>query len=80
MDGAGRVVVVVRSGARSETVIQWLRALLPAVMLALTPMQIPEGAQVVTIDADEVVSGPLALADLLARRVAAGEAHQTHVR
>jgi hypothetical protein len=67
MDETGRVVVVVRPGARSGTILEWLRRLLPAALLLLAPASIPDGANVITIDADEVISGPLSLADALTR-------------
>ncbi len=51
----------------------WLRQLLPAAVLLVAPPKVPaveiveEMADVITLDADEIVSGgPLALADALA--------------
>ncbi len=66
----GRVVVLVRPGARTGTVLAWLRRLVPAALLLLAPASLPDDARVITLDADEVLSGPLSLADALARKAA----------
>jgi anti-sigma factor RsiW len=73
--GPRRLVVVLRPGAnarRSREVVRWIRALLPAAILLIGPG--PSGMlagddddPVLTVDADSVRSGPLALADALTR-------------
>ncbi len=66
-----KLVIVVRPGARTRTIMGWLRQLLPAAVLLVAPPMLPaaEMVDVITLDADEIVSGgPLALADALARR------------
>jgi hypothetical protein len=62
-----RLVVVVRHD--TGTVLGWLRKLLPAAVLLVAPVDLPatDQADVITVDADEVVSGPLYLAATLAR-------------
>ncbi len=67
----GRVVVLVRPGARTDTVLAWLRRLVPAALLLLAPASLPGDARVISLDADEVLSGPLSLADTLARKATA---------
>ncbi len=69
------LVVRVRPGAsprRAREVVGWLRALLPAAVLLVgagaPPAPDVDGDRVITIDADFVGSGPLALAAALARR------------
>lgn len=73
--GGRRVVVVVRPGAsarRSREVVTWIRALLPAAILlvgagaAASPCA-ADVDEVITLDVDSVESGPLSLADALAR-------------
>jgi hypothetical protein len=68
--GRGRVVVVVRPGRRTGVVLRWLRQLLPAAVLLVTPATAPapeaEDGDVLLVESDEVDS-PLQLADLLAR-------------
>jgi hypothetical protein len=70
-----KLVIVVRPGARTRTIMGWLRQLLPAAVLLVAPPKVPavEMVDVITLDADELISGgPLALADALAsaRRLA----------
>jgi len=68
-----RVRLVVRAGiapARVRALTRWLRAFVPAAVLVLTPagaMVDDDGPDTVTLDADAIPSGPLSLADLLAR-------------
>jgi hypothetical protein len=72
----GRLYVLVQSGRRPatvKTIIRWAQALLPAAVLLSAPCALPadaeeDGAVVISVDADEVASGPLALADAIARR------------
>jgi hypothetical protein len=65
------VVVLVRSSTnfrRSDEILSWLRRLLPTALLVIAPAALPSAAEdVITIDADAVESGPLSLADALAR-------------
>jgi len=71
-DADSRRVIAVRPGSnprRAREVIRWIRCLLPAAVLLVGPPSWPEGDAdgVISIDVDAVVSGPLALADALAR-------------
>lgn len=63
------VVIVVRPGVRTRTILGWLRQLVPAAMLvvaaAAPPPPVPPGA--IVLDEEEVASGPLSLADALIR-------------
>jgi hypothetical protein len=67
-----RLVVVVRPGRRTGTILAWLRQLLPTALLLVAPANFPAPASgdAVCIDADEVPSGPLSLAALLMARAA----------
>ncbi|HSB18858.1 MAG TPA: hypothetical protein VLD85_02485 [Anaeromyxobacteraceae bacterium] len=62
-----KLVVVVRHD--TGTVLGWLRKLLPAAVLLVAPVDLPatDQADVITVDADEVLSGPLYLAATLTR-------------
>lgn len=71
-----RVTVVVRPGAsarRSSQVVTWIRALLPAAVLLIggaggaSPPDVGDAEDVITLDVDGVESGPLSVADALAR-------------
>ncbi len=69
-----RVVVLVRPGAsarRSREVVSWLKALLPAAVLLVgagAGSPFPEDVDdAICLDVDAVDSGPLSLADALAR-------------
>lgn len=73
MEAGNGVVVVVRPGRRTGTVMTWLRQLLPAAVLLVAPASPPPsspGAQdegdVIVLEADEIES-PMALADVLAK-------------
>jgi hypothetical protein len=71
MDGNGRpIVVVVRAGRRTETVLAWLRQLLPAAVLLVSPgtfMVTDDGAEgALVVDAEDVDS-PMSLAAAVAR-------------
>ena len=66
------VVVVVKPGRtprRTTQVLKWVRCLVPAALLVVSGGVVPVAAasDVITIDADSVESGPLAVADALAR-------------
>jgi hypothetical protein len=72
--GPEHLVIVVRPGRRTRTVLGWLRQLFPAAMLLvaranLDPSLLPidADAQVITLDADWVGSGPLAIAHAIAK-------------
>lgn len=67
-----RLVVAVRSGSRpgrAAEVRRWIRLLLPAAILLVGAPAPPAGEadDVISIDVDEVQSGPLSLADALLR-------------
>ncbi len=68
-----RVVVVVRPGTnprRASEVLRWLRWLVPAAVLLVAPAPGPPSAPedvTVSVDVDEVASGPLSVADALLR-------------
>ncbi len=64
-----RIAVIVRPGAgrRAWEVLRWLRWLVPAAVLLVTPVPLPPGDASVSIDVEEVASGPLSLADALLR-------------
>ena len=70
---SSKLVILVAPGARTKTILGWLRHLVPAALLVvaagnLTP---PVPRDVVVLEEDEVASGPLSLADALMRRRAA---------
>lgn len=60
-----------RSARRTAVVARWIRTLLPAAYLLIAPAGVlPDpGPDAITLDADEIVSGPLALADEIVRLV-----------
>lgn len=66
------VVLVVRPGAsphRATEIRRWIRALMPAALILVSSVPIDVGPtdDVVTISADEVDAGPLAVAAALSR-------------
>jgi hypothetical protein len=66
------VVVVVKPGRtprRTIQVLKWVRWLVPAALLIVSGgvMPVADASGVITIDADSVESGPLSVADALAR-------------
>jgi hypothetical protein len=67
MAASRKLVVVVRHD--TGTVLGWLQNLLPAAVLLVAPVDLPatDQADVITVDADEVLSGPLYLAATLTR-------------
>lgn len=71
-DSGPTVVVIVRpatSPRRAIEIMRWVRWMLPAAMLIVAPAPVgwADSSEVITIDADAVESGPLSLADALAR-------------
>jgi hypothetical protein len=68
--GDGKVVVVVRPGTRTATVLVWLRQLVPAAILLVAPASLPPGDLAdddpIVIEADDIDS-PMSLADALAK-------------
>ncbi|HET9594439.1 MAG TPA: hypothetical protein VFP65_02610 [Anaeromyxobacteraceae bacterium] len=78
-DGNPTMVVVVRPAdtpRKSIEVLRWLRWLLPAALLVVSAGEtVALGDQVITIDAEEIESGPLSLADAL-ERAARGHLHR----
>jgi hypothetical protein len=76
---ASKLVILVAPGARTKTILGWLRHLVPAALLIvaagdLTP---PVPPYVVVLEEDEVASGPLSLADALVRHRAASLSSRT---
>lgn len=64
---SSRLVIVVRPGSRTRTIMGWLRKLLPAAILVVAATSRPVRADAVIVDEEEIVSGPLSLADALLR-------------
>jgi hypothetical protein len=65
------VVIVVRPGARSRTVIGWLRRLLPAAILLVSSANFADagaGGPIVLENVD-VDAGPLGIADAIHRQL-----------
>ena len=64
------------SGRHIRTIARWARALVPAAVLVVTPFDDSrtEGTKdSIVLDVDEVASGPLALADAIARAAGSSE-------
>jgi hypothetical protein len=66
------VVLVVQPGSnprRASEIRRWIRALVPAALILVSsvPIDVNAGDDVVTLSADEVEAGPLAVAAALAR-------------
>lgn len=73
---ASRVIVVVGSAQnrqRVRTLLWWIRTLVPAAVLVCSPADgvVRNVKDAITLRADEIPSGPLSLADALARAAAA---------
>jgi hypothetical protein len=72
---ANRIFVLMRPGGRpgaAQAITRWLRFLLPAAVLLSSPAALPpeaeeDAAVVISVDIDDEDSGPLALADAIAR-------------
>jgi hypothetical protein len=72
-EGGSRVVIVVHPGAsrgRLGEVLRWIRWFVPTAVLLVghVPPVEAGGDRVISLDVDEVASGPLSVADALARR------------
>jgi hypothetical protein len=66
------------SRARALAVARWARALLPTVTLIIAPFEgmLPEGAEgddAIVLEVDDVGTGPLSLADAVAKAVRNGQ-------
>jgi hypothetical protein len=65
-----RLVLLVPPGGRGDTLLGWLRQLLPAAVLMVSPPAFtaspPSSEEVLVVDAQDVDS-PLSLADAIAR-------------
>jgi hypothetical protein len=63
------LVIVVRPGRQTGTILAWLRQLVPAALLIVAAASPPSApaADTITVDVDDVASSPLSLADALAR-------------
>jgi hypothetical protein len=80
MRTSGRRVVWLRSSGpsrRTQIVASWARALVPTAVLVVTPLDlelldVADGSGL-EVDVDGVVSGPLALADAIAKAAAGSE-------
>lgn len=75
-----RRVVVLRDevgSGRGQVVARWLRTLLPVAVLVVTPLDAAWADadlcedDAVTVSVDELESGPLAMADTVARKIGA---------
>ncbi len=71
--GPNRPVIVVLTkatpAARRRVLLRWLRALVPAALLVVSraPIEVPGADDVITLNADTIDSGPLAVADAIVR-------------
>jgi hypothetical protein len=65
-----KVVVLLHAGRRAETLLGWLRQMLPAAILLATPAALPAlpsaPEDALVVDAQDIDS-PLSLADAIAR-------------
>lgn len=71
-ESVSTVVLVVRPGSsarRTSEIRRWVRALVPAALILISsvPLDLSEADGVVTVSADEVDAGPLAVAAALTR-------------
>jgi hypothetical protein len=68
------VVILVRPGGRTATVLGWLRRMLPAAILLVSSANFTEvvTSEVIVLEDVDVDSGPLALADAVHRRLGNG--------
>jgi len=70
-------MVVLRASVpnrRVQVIARWARALMPAAVLVVTPTDLAQvevsDQDAITLDAKDVASGPLALADAIAKAAA----------
>jgi hypothetical protein len=65
------VVIVVRPGVRSRTIIGWLRRLLPAAILLVSSANFGDAVagELIVLENVDVDSGPLGLADAIHRQL-----------
>jgi hypothetical protein len=65
------VVIVVRPGARTRTVLGWLRRLLPAAILLVSSANLGEAGagELIVLENVDVEAGPLGLADAIHRQL-----------
>jgi hypothetical protein len=65
------VVIVVRPGARTRTVLGWLRRLLPAAILLVSSANFGDAvaSELIVLDNVDVEAGPLGLADAIHRQL-----------
>jgi len=69
-----KLVIVVHPGARTRSILGWLRQLIPAALLVVAAANLPPPAppNVIVLDDEDVASGPLSLADALMRHRESG--------
>ncbi len=74
-----KLVIVVRPGARTRSILGWLRQLVPAALLVVAAAELPPPAppDAIVLDEEEVASGPLSLADALMRHRGSAAAART---
>jgi hypothetical protein len=77
-----RLVIVVRPGTRTRSILGWLRQLVPAALLVVAAANLPPPAppDVIVLDEEEVASGPLSLADALMRHRESGAGSEAAAR
>lgn len=65
------VVIVVRPGARTRTVLGWLRRLLPAAILLVSSANLGDAvsSELIVLENVDVDAGPLGLADAIHRQL-----------
>jgi hypothetical protein len=65
------VVIVVRPGASTRTVLEWLRMLLPAAILLVSSAHFadPVAGEIIVLENIDVETGPLGLADAIHRKL-----------
>jgi hypothetical protein len=68
-----KIVLLTSSGPRrrAEVIASWARALLPTAVLVVNTIDVAQleavGQDAIALDAEEVASGPLSLADAIAK-------------
>jgi hypothetical protein len=63
------LVIVVRPGSGTQSILGWLRQLVPAALLVVAAANLPPPIppDIIVLDDEEVASGPLSLAEALIR-------------